>query len=357
MQKFKSIMRHPRGNFLCLSLMLLLCFSLVLTGCSNSSGDSDAGSDADKPKLVLVDVSWDSIKVHNRIVGYILKHGYGYPEPEYIFAETLPALQGMVKGNIDIYMEVWADNIEEAWKEALTSGKAKNLGPNFPDAPQGWYVPTYMIEGDAERGIEATAPDLKKISDLPRYWELFKDPEVPSKGRFHNSPPGWNCTSINGVKIKSYGLDKNYNNFVTGSDPALVASMVSAYEKGEPWFGYYWEPTWVMGKLKMTRLEEPDFDDAVWQDESNLACAYPSAQVLIGINSELEKRAPEVVEFLQNYETSLEQNNEFLAYMSDHNNDEKVAAVYFLQKYKDEWHSWVPADVAARVDQALEEVK
>lgn len=357
MHQLQTFLRRPRSRCLLLAFLLLFCFSFLMGCDSKTGGDSGSQDGSDKPRLVLVDVSWDSIKVHNRIVGYILQNGYGYPEPEYLFAETLPALQGMVKGNIDIYMEVWADNIEEAWEEALASGKVKNLGPNFPDAPQGWYVPTYMIEGDAERGIEATAPDLKKISDLPRYWELFKDPEVPSKGRFHNSPPGWSCTSINGIKIKSYGLDKNYNNFITGSDPALVASMVSAYEKGEPWFGYYWEPTWVMGKLKMTRLEEPDFDDAVWQDESNLACAYPSAQVLIGINSELEKRAPEVVEFLQNYETSLEQNNEFLAYMSDHNNDEKVAAVYFLQKYKDEWHSWVPADVAARVDQALEEVK
>ena len=357
MQKFKTLFRCSASKCLRLPFLMLLCFSLVLTGCANTGGDSAKQDGGDKPKLVLVDVSWDSIKVHNRIVGYILKHGYGYPEPEYIFAETLPALQGMVKGNIDIYMEVWADNIEAAWEDALDQGKVRNLGNNFPDAPQGWYVPTYLIEGDAERGIEPLAPDLKKISDLPEYWELFKDPEVPGKGRFHNSPPGWSCTTINGIKLESFGLDKNYNNFTTGSDMAMVTSMITAYDKGEPWFGYYWEPTYVMGKLDMTQLEEPEFDDTIWEDGESRACAYPAAKVLIGINSEMENKAPEVVEFLQKYETSLEQNNDFLAYLGDHDNDEKAAAVYFLQKYQDVWQAWVPADVADKVQQALGEVK
>ena len=233
MHQLQTFLRRPRSRCLLLAFLLLFCFSFLMGCGSKTGGDSGSQDGSDKPRLVLVDVSWDSIKVHNRIVGYILQNGYGYPEPEYLFAETLPALQGMVKGNIDIYMEVWADNIEEAWEEALASGKVKNLGPNFPDAPQGWYVPTYMIEGDAERGIEATAPELKKISDLPRYWELFKDPEVPSKGRFHNSPQAGIYQHKRG-KNQSYGLDKNYNNFVTGSDPALVASMVSAYEKASP---------------------------------------------------------------------------------------------------------------------------
>lgn len=356
MQQLQMLLRRIRSGYLP-ALALVLCFSLVLTGCSSTGEGGSSKLGSDKPKLALVDVSWDSIKVHNRIVGYILKHGYDYPEPEYLFAETLPALQGMVKGNIDIYMEVWADNFVETWEDALAAGTVKNLGNNFPDAPQGWYVPTYMIEGDAERGIEAVAPDLKKTTDLPRYRELFKDPEVPGKGRFHNSPPGWMCTSINAVKLKSYGLDQNYNNFTTGSDLAMVASMVAAYEKGEPWFGYYWEPTCVMGKLDMTLLEEPEFDEAIWEDEDNRACAYPAAQVFVGINSGLEEKAPEVVEFLRKYETDLDQNNDFLAYMGDHDNDEKAAAIYFLKKYKEQWHNWVPTDIAAKVDQALEEVE
>lgn len=334
-----------------LAFALLLVFSLTAVGCSSGN------KTVQKEQLVMGDASWDSIKVHNRIVGFILEHGYGYPEPTYTFGETLPLMQGLSKGDIDICMEIWPENTQEAWTAMLDNGTVKDLGSNFPDAPQGWYVPTYMIKGDAARGIQAVAPGLQSVADLPRYWELFKSPEVPSKGRFYNGSPGWAATAINEVKMKSYGLDKTFNIFSSGSDAALSASMAAAYEKGQPWVGYYWEPTWVMGQLDMTMLAEPAYDKAVWEDKNNRACAYPAAKVRKAVNSSLVASAPEIVEFLSKYNTTLEQNNEFLAYMNQNQSDSDKAAVYFLQKYPDIWKAWLPSDVAAKVEQALKEVK
>ncbi len=331
-------------------VLMLLFFGVLAIGCSSNDKTSQ------KQQLVLADVSWDSVKVHNRIVGYILQHGYGYPAPTYTFGETLPLLQGMSKGDVDITMEVWVDNYGDAWKEMVDNGTVKDLGSNFPDAPQGWYVPTYMIKGDPERGIKPMAPDLKSVSDLPRYWELFRSPEVPTKGRFHNSPPGWAATAINEVKFKNYGLDKTFNLFSTGSDSALSASMVAAYEKGQPWLGYNWEPNWVMGQLDMTLLEEPAYDPAIWNDPNNRACAYPAAYVAKGVNSAVAASSPELVEFISKYQTTLEQNNDFLAYMSQNEAGEEQAAMYFLKKYPDTWKAWLPADIAQKVEQALKEV-
>jgi len=337
------------SKFVVCFFMLILASSLL--GCGSNG---TAANNSNKPKIVFADNSWDSIQVHNRIAGFILEKGYGYPV-DYTFGETLPTLQGLARGDIDVIMEVWVDNYREAWEKMLSENKAINLGTIFPDAPQGWYVPTYLIKGDPERGITAAAPDLKSIADLPKYKDLFKDPEVPGKGRFHQSPPGWAATAINESKFKAYGLDKYFNLFSTGSDTALATSMVSAYEKGEPWLGYYWEPTWVMGKLDMTLLEEPPYDEKVWQE--NYACAYPTAHVVIGVNSGLEKKAPELIGFFKNYETTLEQNNEILAYMINNNVDKQAAALNFLQNNKEVWKKWVPEDVAAKVEKALAEVK
>jgi glycine betaine/proline transport system substrate-binding protein len=351
-----SIIKHLLQRFrsVRLGLVAVLLVALLVTGCGGNDG-SNKNAGSDKPVLTFADVSWDSVQVHNRIAGFIIEHGYGYPECQYTFGDSLPLLQGLSKGSIDIYMEVWADNYRDAWEEILANGTVKKLGTNFPDAPQGWYVPTYMIEGDAERGIKPLAPDLKSVNDLARYGELFADPEVPNKGRFHNSPPGWKVTDYNQAKINAYGLDKTFNVFSTGSEAALTTSMVSAYEKGKPWLGYYWEPTWVMGKLSMTLLEEPEYDQSAWNE--NRGCAYPDAEVLIGINSKLEENAPEIIAFLKNYATTLEHNNDFLAYMSDNDGKADAAAVYFLKKYPDVWKSWIPADVGAKVAEALEEVK
>ncbi len=349
---FLNKMRHQASKSLI--LLLLFVFTFTLAGCGDAQNDAASKKEQPGEPLVLADCSWDSVKAHNRIVGYILEHGYGYPRSQYVFVESLPMLQGLSKGDLDICMEVWTDNLKEPWEEELNKGTIKDLGPNFTDAPQGWYVPTYMIEGDTDRGIKAIAPGLKSVEDLPKYWELFRDPEVPTKGRFHNSIPGWLATEINETKIKTYQLDKYYNIFSTGSDTALAASMVTAYEKGEPWLGYYWEPTWVMGKLDMTRLEEPPFDEAVWNDPENRGCAFPKANVVIGINAKLESKAPEVVEFLKKYETTLDQNNDFLAYMQENDGNADKAAIYFLKKYPATWKAWLPADVAKKVETALE---
>lgn len=195
------------------------------------------------------------------------------------------------------------------------------------------------------------APGLKSVFDMPKYWELFKDPEEPSKGRFYNSIPGWTVTKINDEKLKAYGLDKHFTNFIPGSDAALSGSMIAAYKKGKPWFGYYWAPTWILGKLEMTPLEEPPYSEEVWK--KNKACAMMSVQVNITVNASMLKRAPKVVEFLRNYETTTGLNNQFLAYMQDTKCSTEGAAIWFLKNYEDLWGGWVPTGVAKKVKAAM----
>jgi glycine betaine/proline transport system substrate-binding protein len=301
-------------------------------------------------KLVVADLNWDSAQVHNRIAGFIMEKGYGYTI-DYVPGATITLFAGLVRGDIDINMECWVENQQEAVDKGIAAGKVIDLGANFPDSWQGWLVPTYVIKGDVKRGIKPMAPDLRSISDLPKYWKLFKDQEDPSKGRFYSCIPGWECQKINEKKFKAYGLDKHYNIFLPGSDAALNGSMAAAYKKGNPWFGYYWAPTWVLGKLDMTPIEEPAYDKKVW--DANYACAYPSVRVNIMINSSLMKKAPQIVDFLKKYETTQAMANKFLAYMRDKKADTQAAAIWFLKNYEDLWTGWVPADVAKKVKAAL----
>lgn len=317
-----------------------------------SAGGGPAGGSGGKPTLVFGDFSWDSVQVHNRIAGFIIEHGYGYPV-DYKFGDTIPILQGLQDGSVHITMEMWPDNIREAWQKALDAGQVLDLGPNYPEAPQGWYVPAYVVKGDPRRGIEPMAPDLRSVQDLERYWQLFEDPSEPGKGRFYNCPTGWVCSDINAQKLAAYGLDDRFTAFNPGSEAGLNTSITTAYQQGRPWVGYYWEPTWVTGKYELIRLEEPAYTDACW--ESDKACAYPPSQVLVAANAELEAMAPEVVDFLKKYDTTLEQTAAALAYMEDEKAEPADAAVWFLRTYRD-WEQWVPAEVRDRVNAALEEV-
>jgi len=297
----------------------------------------------EKPTLIFLDLSWDSIQVHNRIVAFVAEHGYGY-QTDFIPAETAAGWVGLRSGDININMESWTENIQKVYDEAISSGDCVDLGSNFPDSSQGWLVPTFMIEnGDLPEGIS--------VDDMPQYWELFKDPEDPTKGRFINSIPGWLCTEINSKKLKTYGLDEYYTDFLAGSDAALSGSMVAAYEKGEPWFGYYWAPTWVLGKLDMTWIEEPPYDESLWG--TTYGCAFAPTHVDITVNASLLDSAPDIVEFLRNYGTTTAQNNKTLAYMQETKADTTTAAIYFLKEYESEWTKWVPSDVASKIKEAL----
>ncbi|UCH08333.1 MAG: ABC transporter substrate-binding protein, partial [Deltaproteobacteria bacterium] len=93
-------------------------------------------------KLILADVGWDSVQVHNRIAGFILENGYGF-EVEYMPGETIPLFAGLARGDIDINMEVWIANQREAYDKAIKAGQVIDLGSNFPDSWQGWLVPSY----------------------------------------------------------------------------------------------------------------------------------------------------------------------------------------------------------------------
>lgn len=330
--------RLLRGVALAVASIALLVVSLA--GCTPEA----------KQTVVFGDLSWDSAQVNNRVAAFIAANGYGY-SVEYVPGDTIILLQGLRRGDIDVNMEIWVENQQDAYDAAIDSGDVLDLGNNFGDNWQGWLVPRYMVEGDATRGLEATAPDLRSVADLVNYWELFKDPENPDKGRFINSIPGWECTDINSQKLVAYGLDQYYTDFVVGSDAALSGSMAAAYEKGEPWLGYYWAPTWVLGKFDMYALEEPAFDEDVWN--STRACAYPSNNVNVAVNAAFAADNPDLVTFLDNFNTKTEQHNAVLAYMQDNGATTEEAAIYFLREYEDVWTNWVPAEVAAAVKAAL----
>ncbi len=135
------------------------------------------------------------------------------------------------------------------------------------------------------------------------------------------------------------GLGDTFNLGIAGSGAALAGTMVGAYQKGEAWCGYYWAPTAVLGKLDMIRLKGSE---------------YEPADVNILINKGMLEKAPDVVEILKKYETSVDDNNEFLAKMDSEDWDTTQAAEWFLKNKEQVWTKWVSPEVAEKVKAALQ---
>ncbi|WP_129600137.1 ABC transporter substrate-binding protein [Anaerophilus nitritogenes] len=328
-------------------IMLWMLMVSILAACSHQANSQSQGT---KETIVFADAGWDSIRFHNAVARMILEKGYGYPTNKIMGSEQT-SLLGLRRGDINVYTEIWTGNIIDLYNEAIESGEIVELSINYSDNKQGLYVPTYVIKGDPQRGIEPIAPELKSVKDLDKYWKIFKDIEDPKKGRIYGSIPGWTADTSLRKKMESYGLDKNYNYFQAGSAPALAASIAEAIEKKEPWLGYYWEPTWITGKYDMTLLEDEPYTKEKW--ENNYACEYPSQDLTIAVNKELLKEAPEVVDFLKQYKTSSEITSKALAYMQENEVNADKAAKWFLKENEDLWTKWVPNEIAKKVKKAI----
>jgi ABC-type proline/glycine betaine transport system substrate-binding protein len=157
-----------------------------------------------------------------------------------------------------------------------------------------------MIEGDPERGIEPLTPDLKNVADLVRYAGVFKDPEEPGRGRLYGSIPGWMIDGILFKKYEYYKLNEGYNYFRVGSEAVLFASLASAYNLGEPWVGYCYEPTWITGKLDVVMLEDAPYDPELFQIG---ACEIPKQALRIVCGGHFPEKAPELLDFFRKYKT------------------------------------------------------
>jgi glycine betaine/proline transport system substrate-binding protein len=254
--------------------------------------------------------------------------------------------------------EEWAGR-SPAWVKAAAEGKVFGLGDTVKGATEGWWVPEYVIKGDPERGIKALAPELKSVADLPRYKDVFRDPEDPSRGRFLNSPTGWTSEIVNSQKLKAYALNDSFVNFRTGSGAALDAEVASSIKRGKPVLFYYWSPTPLLGRFKLVKLDEPPFDAEAWKTLADANNPNPKgtrsmpASLAIGVSAPFKAQYPELVTFFEKVDLPIDLLNQTLAGMNEKRLQPRAVAQAFLRDQPQVWKTWVPAEVATKVTGSL----
>lgn len=302
-----------------------------------------------KTEIVVTDNGWDSQKLHNEIARIIVENAYdGYVLKTSTASSTMN-WQAIIAGDVDLDIESWTDNVATYPKD-VANGDIVDIGILAPDSKQGLYVPRYVIEGDAKRGIKPVAPDLKTVKDLAKYYKVFPDDEDKNKGRIYGSIPGWMADEVLHNKYELYGLNKKYNYVRLGSEATLFASLVSAYNLGEPWVGYCYEPTWVSGKLDLVLLEDAPYKRELFKKG---ACAFPSQQLKIVSSKYFAKKAPDLLEFFKKYKTGSKLISEALAYLDEKKVSHTEAAKWLLKTKPELLNQWLPKERAERVRSVL----
>lgn len=324
-------------------LVVSVLFILSVTACSENENEA--------LNVTFGNPQWDSVLIHNAVAGYIAESGFGYTWDE-VPGSTVVTFEGLMAGDVDVYMETWSGNLP-TYQEDLDADRFQELSINFDDNKQGIYVPRYVIEGDASRNIEASCPDLKTLSDLINYADVFPDEETAGMGRIYGAVPGWEINEILNRRVTNAGLTEKFIYFQPGSDAALSTVLSSAYEQGKPVAAYYWEPTWLMGLYDFVLLEDEPYRDH--ESYINGETAFPPVKVTVCVNNDFMDKAPEYCEFLSNYKTSSDLTSAALAYMQESGSDYVETAKWLLRENVSLLDGWLPADRAETVKTALEE--
>ncbi|MFO3674171.1 ABC transporter substrate-binding protein [Pseudomonas protegens] len=305
----------------------------------------------------FADLNWESGSLITEILRIMVEQGYGLPT-DTLPGTTITLETALANNDIQVIGEEWAGR-SPVWVKAEAEGKVQALGDTVKGATEGWWVPEYVIKGDPAKGIKPLAPELRSVTDLARYKDVFKDPESPDKGRFLNSPIGWTSEIVNQQKLKAYGLQDSYVNFRSGSGAALDAEISSAIRRGKPILFYYWSPTPLLGRFKLVQLQEPPFDAEAWKTLTDAANPNPrptrslASRLSIGVSTPFQKQYPQLAQFFAKVELPIEPLNRALAQMSENHSAPRDAARAFLKQHPDVWRAWVPRDVADRIAATL----
>ena len=304
--------------------------------------------------VVIASMNWQSAEVLAAVDKFILENGFGC-QAEVIVGDTVPTLTSMIeKGQPDVAPEGWIDLLPDVVNGGIKEGKIIATVDALTDgAVQGWFIPKYLADAH---------PDIKTIDDALAHPELFPAPEDASKGAVVNGPQGWGGTIVTGQLFKAHeGEAKGFVLVDSGSAAGLDGSIAKAYERKEGWLGYYWEPTSILGKYEMVKLDySVPYDEAEWKRCNTVAdCAdpkpnaWPKDSVQTLVTTAFSERAGPAREYFKTRSWSNATVNKLLAWMCDNQATGDEGANYFFKNHEDLWTAWLSPEVAAKVKAAL----
>lgn len=312
----------------------LLCMSALLLPVSASAA-------CDAP-IKFGALTWESGQFISGVLKYIAEDGYDCTIEEVPGAG--PALETALSQNdIQVIGEQWVGR-SPIMEQAIAQNKVAVIGDTLKGgATQGWYVPKYVLDEN---------PGLRSYQDLPKYAELFKDPEDPRKSRFMNCPSGWTCEIFNSRLLKNTGLDSIFNNTHPGTGAALDAEIASAFEQHKPLLFYYWQPTGLMAKYEFAPLAFPAHDNACWQDllladgTADCVSGFPVSPLGIAVSTPFIDSNPELAAVFKKVQFTSDELNGAILEMSESKRSGDEQALTFLRENPNVWQHWLSEEAA-----------
>ncbi len=296
-------------------------------------------------EVSITEMNWASSAIVTQVAKFLLEQGYGC-SVQTVPSSTVPAVTSLAEnGEPDIVTEMWTNGGGPAYVKLREEGRVKELAPVLdPGGVEGWWIPTWLAEEH---------PELKTIDGI------LANPDLVG-GRFNNCPEGWGCRILNDNLARALGVaDSGIEIFNHGSGETLATSIASAFENKEPWFGYYWAPTKVLGKYEMTKVELGPVDPEIHarnQEKDRAApeiSDFPPSPVWTVVTKEFAAEKPEVSAMLSKLTFDVDVMSSILAWQDENGASAEEAAVNFLLNNKDVWAGWLNDEAKGKLANIL----
>jgi glycine betaine/proline transport system substrate-binding protein len=307
-------------------------------------------------KMQIADMNWPSASLMANVDAAVLT-AMGC-ETELVVGATMTTWASMdATGKPDVAPELWANAMATLVDSAVAAGRVKvaNSAP-MSGLGEGWWIDPITLDAN---------PELTTVEAVIARPDLFPDKEDPSKGAFMGCPAGWGCQLASINLFRAHDMEaKGWKLLDPGSAAGLDADIVRAGEQGEPWFGYYWAPTQIIGKYDLQSVDLGPFaGDANWNECVALAadlCADPKpsgwteSRVNTLLSDNFYYNAPkEAMDYFAARTYPGTVMNSMLVWMGDNQAGGADATTYFLQTYPEVWKAWVDDETAASVEAAM----
>jgi len=281
-------------------------------------------------RLTVPDPDWTGGVVTCRTIQYVLENEMGYKVKTVAIPQGPGVWEGIRAGDLFYNCETWPSynpTKEKYLSEYGGDGSLTVIADTGIIGETAYWVPRYIIEGDAARGIPASAPDLKSFKDLNKYKHMFKSLESGDRGNLIGCPvAAWACEDQE--RMDSLGVD--FYAQALGSETAHWAEMLAKYKRGEPFIAYAWAPHWIHAALDLVEVELPS--EAAWPDDVTFKYANP----------ELMKEHPEVVQLIKNHRLTNKQQAGMIYEIDFKKRDVDEVVEEWMKVNEAVWRQWLP---------------
>jgi glycine betaine/proline transport system substrate-binding protein len=305
--------------------------ALLASACASGIGgdDDDGGEGAEGEEVTLVANPWPGSFANAHVAQQVMESELG-ADVEITEIDENAQWSGLDGGELDAVLEVWPSGHAENYATYIEElGSVEDLGELGAVGQIGWFVPTYVVD---------EYPDMATWEGLEGDEGIFATSETGDSGRFLAADPSF--VQFDETIIENLGLDLEV--VQSGSEAAQLTEVQAALDAEEPVLFYFYTPHWMHARYDLSLVELPEYEEGCEEPEEERTCGYPEDVLFKAVAADLDERAPQSYEFLDNFQMENEWQDEITLMIDEEGMDPADAAAAWIEDNEDAWSAWLP---------------